>query len=134
VTGGAIGLNTYGSDIKSGGDNDLVGYNGIVPVEVLKEVFPVEAELGMDMETDGLDFYDCYSLAQLYSGLGRHTGAVRLAKKAIELQGTNADAHALLGQILLMSARDRDDVAAAVSALNRALECQENHATALLLL
>jgi tetratricopeptide (TPR) repeat protein/S1-C subfamily serine protease len=134
VTGGAIGLNTYGSDIKSSGDNDLVGYNGIVPVEVLREVFPVEAELGLDMDTDPLDFYDCYSLAHLYGGLGRYTGATRLAKKAIELQGTNADAHALLGQILLMSAKDRDEVAAAVSALNRALECQENHATALLFL
>jgi tetratricopeptide (TPR) repeat protein len=134
VTGGAIGLNTYGSDIQANANNDLVGYNGIVPVEVLKEVFPVEAELGMDMDSDPLDFYDCYSLAHLYAGLGRYTGAARLAKKAIELQGTTADAHALLGQILLMSAKDREEIQAAVSALNRALECEENHATALLFL
>ena len=135
ITGGVIGLNTFvAANIGSSSmENDLVGYNGVVPIEVLMDRFPVVAELGLDPESSNLDFYDAYVLSSLYAQR-RPEAAVEMAKKATQLMPTSPDAYCLLGQCLLTSAKDAKDITAAINALNQSLDVQADYRWALLTL
>ena len=91
VTGGVIGLNTFGSGITNPKDQeDMVGYNGLVPVDVLIGEFPLEAELGLDPGNEKVDFYDSYASWPSYTCRRAGTEAsVDLASNAVQAHSPN---------------------------------------------
>ncbi|MHC4548456.1 MAG: trypsin-like peptidase domain-containing protein [Planctomycetota bacterium] len=100
VTGGVIGLNTFGQDVRvQEGErqlNDLLNYFGVVPIDTCLKEFPLVTELGVAYEADGLDFFDSFGLARHYAQAGSYGAAERLAARTVALKPQEADAHWLL--------------------------------------
>jgi len=98
VTGGVIGLNTFGQPIQrdtlAGGPdlNDLVNYFGVVPIDACMKEFPLVCDLGLAHDTRDLGFMECFELAHLFQGRGSHREASDLADRAVQLKPDSADA------------------------------------------
>jgi len=145
ITGGAIGLNTYGKDIavdaRQSKLNDLVNYHGVVPIDACLTEFPLAADLGISLDGKPLDFFDSYALAGFF--LMRHStrDAERLAARAVSLAPQSADAHYLLalckyqaaGAALLTDAGQRN-TQEAIEEYQKALACDPAHENALVML
>jgi S1-C subfamily serine protease/tetratricopeptide (TPR) repeat protein len=96
VTGGVIGLNTWGYDIgmkTEEGDslNDFVGYSFVCPIDAALRAFPLVVDFGLE-EDPQLEYFEAYDLAQLCLGKRAFKAAVKLAEQTVRLQNTQADA------------------------------------------
>lgn len=137
-TGGVIGLNTFGTDIRDKASdalelNNMVGYSGVVPTDTLIREFPLVAGLGRDHDAR-LPFLDLMSLAQLSFGRGAYTATRELLRRALALQPRAADALCLDGLCMLEAATSERLLLAAAARLKQALAVDANHEQALLAL
>jgi len=106
VTGGVIGQNTFGADVGMTAQgqslNDLLDYQGVVPIDQAIREWPTVTELGGSYGAEELDFLDAYALSRLYMGRGSLDAAEMLAGSATKERYQNADAHSQWGNAALL--------------------------------
>jgi tetratricopeptide (TPR) repeat protein len=106
VTGGVIGQNTFGADVGMTANgrslNDLLDYQGVVPIDQAIREWPTVTELGGSYGAEELDFLDQYALSRLYMGRGSLNAAEMLAGSATKEQYQSADAHSQWGTAALL--------------------------------
>lgn len=104
VTGGVIGLNTFGTDVvldKGAAHlNDLINYFGVVPIDHCLREFPLETDLRIPRDGSTLDWFDAYGLSRKYAEIGSPRVAARLAARVVALRPELPESHWLqaLGQ------------------------------------
>lgn len=106
VTGGVIGQNTFGADVgmTAGGRslNDLLDYQGVVPIDQAIKEWPTVTELGVGYGGEEFDYLDAYALSRLYMGRGSLDAAEILAAYAAKEEYQRADAHSQWGNVALL--------------------------------
>jgi S1-C subfamily serine protease/tetratricopeptide (TPR) repeat protein len=123
VTGGVIGQNTFGADVGMTANgrslNDLLDYQGVVPIDQAMSEWPTATELGVGYGGEEFDFLDAYALSRLYTGRGSLDAAGMLAAYATKQRYQSADAHSQWGHVALLKglAALRDDGEEAARAL-----------------
>ncbi len=140
VTGGVIGLNTFGQDIHLEKDNALaehlnylVGYYGVLPADVARDTFPLVVDLGLAHDAK-LSFLDNFELARLFLAKGSVGAALDRAAKALEQQPGSADAGFLWALCRVGELDDAKQLAEARQTLEKALASDPKHEASLLLL
>jgi S1-C subfamily serine protease/tetratricopeptide (TPR) repeat protein len=110
VTGGVIGLNTFGNplqlDPQMNRQNDLIIYRGVVPIDAAIRAFPFFTIPGLDPQTNNLDFFDSLALSKYFLATGSLTAADTAATRAVSLQPQQAFAHMRLGEIRVRQAAE----------------------------
>lgn len=106
VTGGVIGQNTFGADVGTTANgrslNDLLDYQGVIPIDQAMREWPTATELGLSYGAEELDFLDAYALSRLYMGRGSLDAAEMLAGSAAKANYQSADAHSQWGNVALL--------------------------------
>ncbi|MEM8884362.1 MAG: trypsin-like peptidase domain-containing protein [Planctomycetota bacterium] len=98
VTGGVIGLNTFGQPIERGARargsdlNDLVNYFGVVPIDACLTEFPIVCDLGRSRDLADLDFMDSFELARQFQDAGSFRAATEVAAEAARRRPESPDA------------------------------------------
>jgi S1-C subfamily serine protease/tetratricopeptide (TPR) repeat protein len=97
VTGGVIGLNTFGTDVVldrgAAHLNDLINYFGVVPIDHCLREFPLETDLRIPRDGSTLDWFDAYRLSRKYAEIGSPRVAARLAARVVALRPELAESH-----------------------------------------
>jgi len=97
VTGGVIGLNTFGTDVVldrgAAHLNDLINYFGVVPIDHCLREFPLETDLRIPRDGSTLDWFDAYGLSRKYAEIGSPRVAERLAARAVALRPELPESH-----------------------------------------
>jgi tetratricopeptide (TPR) repeat protein/S1-C subfamily serine protease len=125
ATGGAFGLNTFGTFGIRGQEN-LWNYFGVIPIDLALHEFPLATRVST-ARRKLLDFVDYCDLAQRSSDQGAGTAAVRMAQQAVKLAEHSADARSLLGQLQLKMAADEGQIKTGLETLQQALRLDPNH-------
>jgi len=140
ATGGVIGLNTFGQDIRLEKDNALaehlnylVGYYGVLPTDVAREAFPLVVDLGLAHDAR-LSYLDNFELARLFLARGSSGAALNRAAKALEQQPESADAGFLWALCRVGELDDARQIVEARQTLEKALASDPKHEPSLLLL
>jgi len=130
VTGGVIGLNSFGMPIqldpRMAHLNDLINYNGIVPIDDAVREFALVCTPGMNPEGTGLDFLDCLDLSKYFVSVGSFKTAEQLALRAVSLEPQQAVARMRLGECRVqlaleeLAGGDHDTAAALFAAARKA--------------
>jgi S1-C subfamily serine protease/tetratricopeptide (TPR) repeat protein len=106
VTGGVIGQNTFGADVGMTANgrslNDLLDYQGVVPIDQAMREWPTATELAVSYGGEEFDFLDAYALSRLYMGRGSLEAAEILAAYAAKQRYQSADAHSQWGTVALL--------------------------------
>lgn len=132
VTGGVIGLNSFGHDVqldeRFARFNDLINYNGVVPIDAAIREFPLVCIPGLDPQGAGLDFLDTFALSRFFLSIGSLSAAQQIAARGVSLEPKQAVAHTQLGECLfrqgvdLQSAGDPQKADTLLAAARRAYE------------
>lgn len=137
VTGGVIGLNTFGVNTTMAERFPelalLVDYHGVVPIDYALQEFPLATRISVARE-QRLDATDYFELALRSADVGALSGAVRMAKQAVEHAQGAADPLSLLGRLQLLAATDEESRQAALRTLQRVLTLDPKHQETLLFL
>jgi tetratricopeptide (TPR) repeat protein len=112
VTGGVIGLNTFGMPLQLDQQhaklNDLINYNGVVPIDAAIREFPLVCTPGLNPQASGYDFFDCLELSKYFLSVGSFTGAEQLALRAVSVEPQQAIARMRLGECRFQAALDKE--------------------------
>ncbi len=132
VTGGVIGLNTFGMPIQTDPSrarlNDLVNYNGIVPIDFAIRTFPLQTIPGVDPQGGNLDFVDSLALTKYLLDIGALGAAESIANRAVSLQPQQPLGHMRLGDVRAREAteaQEKGDTERAATLFDSALRSYE---------
>ena len=102
VTGGVIGLNTFGQDVvldpQAARRNDLIRYRGVVPIDAAIREFPLACIPGLGKSGRDFDFLDCFELSKYFVSVGSLKAAEQVALRAVNLEPQQAIARMRLGE------------------------------------
>lgn len=115
-TGGVIGLNSFGYDI-GGFDNDMVGYNGVIPIDIVLHEFP-QITTYPPAEESTMSARDHYCIGLQFGDQGNYSAAVMEYEKAISLNPRFAQAYQKLADAYYETGQTEK----ALSYLNHALK------------
>jgi S1-C subfamily serine protease/tetratricopeptide (TPR) repeat protein/thiol-disulfide isomerase/thioredoxin len=103
VTGGVIGLDTFGMDIQTdssrAGLNDLVSYKGIVPIDIAIREFPLYTIPGLDPSGGNADFIGSLAITKYLLDIGSLSAAEAMTNRAVSLQPQQPLGHMRLGDV-----------------------------------
>ncbi len=108
VTGGVIGLTTFGHGTKveqATGFSGVYNYRGVGPADACLRYFPLVTLGGIPHDGTSLDFHGAHALSRQALHEKAFSAALRCAARAVALRPEAADAHAELGEALAARAR-----------------------------
>jgi tetratricopeptide (TPR) repeat protein len=111
VTGGVIGINSFGFDVeldprRAAEMNNLIKYHGVVPIDDAIREFPLYCLPGMDPQGASLDFLDTFAVTKYFLSFGSLNAAEKLALRGVALEPQQAIAHMRLGECRYRQALD----------------------------
>ena len=148
VTGGVIGLNTFGQDVEIRPEtqhlNDLINYFGVVPIGDCMREFPLPTLLALGHDGSAVDFFEAFGMSRYFTSARADAAAQMMAARAAKLRPDSADAHCQVAAAKMSANLDalentksdaaKEVLAEIVRACRRALACDKEHEDSLVLL